>query len=89
MSREIIRTVYHFKDDKGWTYEMIAEGDICPHTLYRIPKRASMREAPKLLSNDPPSMPMPMKHYEFDLVRESYEHFSLFYYIKHLFYEMV
>lgn len=88
MSREVIRTVYHFKDDKGWEHENIVEGDIIAARSYRIPKRASMRDAPELLTNEPPAMPQPMKYYVFDLYKESYEHFSLFYYIKHLFYDM-
>lgn len=86
MSHKIIRTVYHFKDDKGWTHEEIVEGEVCPNKLYFITKRKNLIDTPELLSYDPPSMQI--TYYEFDLVNEVYEHFSLNYYIKHLFYEM-
>lgn len=88
MSREVIRTVYHFKDDKGWEHEKIVEGDIIPARIYRMARRASIMDFPEFLTNDTPAKPQPMKYYEFDLCKESFERFSLHYYIKHLFYEM-
>ncbi len=87
MGREVIRTVYHFKDDKGWEYEKIVEGDIIPARIYRISAKTSCKDLPVSI-NEPPSSPVASKYYKFDLCKESFEHFSLFYYIKHLFYEM-
>jgi len=88
MKKEIIRTVYHFKDDKGWDKEDIVEGDIVPSDVYRIPKCTKLLDKFNFLSSEPPLIPEKIEFYEFNLVKESYEHFSMHYYIKHLFYEM-
>lgn len=78
MNNKVIRTVYHFKDDKRWDKQDIVEGDIVPQDVYRIPKRTKLTELIdtfNFLSNEPPLIPEKIEFYEFSLVNESYEHF--------------
>jgi len=87
MKNEVIVTIFHYKDDKGWEHEKRVEGDIIHHKVYRIPKKSSMGKT-SLLNNESPELPKQLEAYEFDFIKESFEHFSLNYYIKHFYYEM-
>ena len=88
MKHEIIKTIFHFTDDKGWNHQVEHEGNHPYMHTWRIPKRARMCDAPDLLNtSEPPKMPA-MTVYEFELQRETFEHFALNYYIKHIYYEM-
>jgi len=84
---EVIVTIFHYKDDKGWEHDKRIEGDIIHHNVYRILKKSGMYNVP-LINTEAPQIPSPLEYYEFDFIKQSFEHFSLHYYIKHFYYEM-
>lgn len=83
-SGRVNKTVIHLMDDKGWNVEMDRVGDVQLGNKYFIPKR---RGGVVLGVTGMPVLDIKREMYEFELVRQSYEH-SGEERIKHIYYEM-
>ena len=88
MKNEVIKTVLHLTDDKGWTKEQELEGDW--HGRMWIVRKYARKDATVPLTKmcyEPPAECLIRDDIEFEAHRTSYEKIAWHCYLKHVYLE--
>lgn len=94
MNDEIVKTIIHLKDDKGWNNTHEIAGDFHCGTSYFVRKRYRLNEAPLVLTKNmdyPIPEQLACQDYEFILQKQMYVRIRKNgkKFAKHLYYEIV
>ena len=93
MNKEIVKTVVHLKDDKGWEQVLEFDGDKVYGNTYRIRRRSWKKDVPTLIpkfaeKDHPQDHGLVCRDYEFDLVNARWNDVDDKKVEKHLWFEM-